>query len=71
MAADLKDKVAFCVRIGAGGVVVSWCWSGRGWGLGLRQGVTGLRRGGGRQRDPEASQSKVTRQRPRGINHPQ
>lgn len=28
MAADLKDKVAFCARIGARGVV-SWWWSGR------------------------------------------
>ena len=28
MAADLKDKVAFCVRMGAGGVV-SWGWCGR------------------------------------------
>lgn len=36
MAADLKDKVAFCVRIGVGRGVVSWWWcgrvGGRGWG---------------------------------------
>lgn len=39
MTADLKDKVAFCVRIGARGVV-SWWWNGRvagrGWGSGAR-----------------------------------
>lgn len=39
MAADLKDKVVFCVRIGAVGGV-SWWWSGRvagrGWGSGAQ-----------------------------------
>lgn len=40
MAAELKDKVVFCVRIGAVWGVVSWWWSGRvagrGWGSGAQ-----------------------------------
>lgn len=48
MAADLKDKVAFCVRIGAGGtgeLVVEWEVGREGLGFrGPRQGVRGLRR---------------------------
>lgn len=48
MAADLKDKVAFCVRIGARGtgeLVVEWESGREGLGFrGPRQGVRGLRR---------------------------